>query len=112
MTLRSDSFPTDLAGAPDARPTASFDLADGQAFDLGIAPVAKTIGDATVRMLAYNGSIPGPTLRVRQGSAPAAGHPPFRHPDPRGGRRQSTVPERAPARSRASRSVVRKEEPP
>ena len=32
-----------------------------------IAPVAKQIGDATVRMLAYNGSVPGPTLRVRAG---------------------------------------------
>ena len=28
----------------------------------------KQIGDATVRMLAYNGSIPGPTLRVRPGA--------------------------------------------
>ena len=43
-------------------------LADGDTFDLRIAPVTKRIGDATVRMLAYNGSIPGPTLRVRQGS--------------------------------------------
>ena len=34
----------------------------------GSRPVAKRLGDATVRMLAYNGSIPGPTLRVRQGS--------------------------------------------
>ena len=30
--------------------------------------MSKRIGDATVRMLAYNGSIPGPTLRVPQGS--------------------------------------------
>ena len=30
--------------------------------------MSKRIGDATVRMLAYNGSIPGPTLRVAQGS--------------------------------------------
>ena len=30
--------------------------------------MAKRIGDATVRMLAYNGSIPGPTLRVPEGS--------------------------------------------
>ncbi|MGH3016654.1 MAG: multicopper oxidase domain-containing protein, partial [Gaiellaceae bacterium] len=36
--------------------------------DLRIAPVAARLGDATVRMLAYNGSIPGPTLRVREGS--------------------------------------------
>jgi FtsP/CotA-like multicopper oxidase with cupredoxin domain len=30
--------------------------------------VAKRVGDATVRMLAYNGSIPGPTLMVPEGS--------------------------------------------
>ena len=44
------------------------DLAPGDAVELRIGPVAKRIGDATVRMLAYNGSIPGPTLRVREGS--------------------------------------------
>ena len=44
------------------------DLPGGDVFDLRIAPVAKRLGDATVRMLAYNGSIPGPTLRVREGS--------------------------------------------
>ena len=44
------------------------ELADGDEFDLEIAPVTKRIGDATVRMLAYNGSIPGPTLRIPQGS--------------------------------------------
>jgi FtsP/CotA-like multicopper oxidase with cupredoxin domain len=43
-------------------------LSDGDRLDLRIAPVAKPIGDAVVRMLAYNASIPGPTLRVRQGS--------------------------------------------
>jgi hypothetical protein len=30
--------------------------------------VRKRIGDAEVRMLGYNGSIPGPTLHVDQGS--------------------------------------------
>jgi FtsP/CotA-like multicopper oxidase with cupredoxin domain len=33
-----------------------------------IGPGAKRLGDTTVRMLGYNGSIPGPTLKVRQGS--------------------------------------------
>ncbi|NUT56633.1 MAG: multicopper oxidase family protein, partial [Thermoleophilia bacterium] len=33
-----------------------------------IGPVAKRLGDATVRMLAYNGSVPGPVLRVQQHS--------------------------------------------
>ena len=44
------------------------ELADGDEFDLEIAPVRKRIGDDTVRMLAYNGSVPGPTLNVPQGS--------------------------------------------
>jgi FtsP/CotA-like multicopper oxidase with cupredoxin domain len=44
------------------------ELDNGDAFDLRIAPVAKQLGDKTVRMLAYNGSIPGPTLKVQQGS--------------------------------------------
>jgi FtsP/CotA-like multicopper oxidase with cupredoxin domain len=45
-----------------------FELSDGNRFDLRIAPVAKQLGGTVVRMLAYNGSIPGPTLRVQQGS--------------------------------------------
>ena len=44
------------------------ELSGAEEFELRIAPVAKRIGDATVRMLAYNGSIPGPTMRVQQGS--------------------------------------------
>ncbi len=68
MTRSSDPFPTDAAGLPEARPSEPVDLGDGDQFDLRIAPVAKQLGGATVRMLAYNGSIPGPTLRVRQGS--------------------------------------------
>jgi len=61
-------FPTDTAGLPEAAPTQVVELADGDTFELRIAPVAKRIGDDTVRMIAYNGSVPGPTLRVRQGS--------------------------------------------
>ena len=61
-------FPTEAAGLPEAVGSEVIDLSPGAAFDLRIAPVAKRLGDATVRMLAYNGSIPGPTLRVREGS--------------------------------------------
>ena len=43
------------------------ELGDGDELELRITPVVK-LGDATVRMLAYNGSVPGPTLRVHQGS--------------------------------------------
>src|SRR5919199_5973008 len=61
-------FPRDTEGLPDAGKTELVELADGDEFDLDIIPVKKRIGDATVRMLAYNGSIPGPTLEVAQGS--------------------------------------------
>ena len=68
MTSASDHFPSDTNGLREAGAPESVELADTDQFDLRIAPVAKRLGDATVRMLAYNGSIPGPTLRVRQGS--------------------------------------------
>jgi len=64
----SAHFPTDTAGLPESASTAIVELADRDELELRIAPVAKRIGDATARMLAYNGSVPGPTLRVRQGS--------------------------------------------
>ena len=67
-TGATDRFPTETTGLPEARRPEVVELADGAAIDLEIAPVAKRIGDATVRMLAYNGSIPGPTLKVAQGS--------------------------------------------
>jgi FtsP/CotA-like multicopper oxidase with cupredoxin domain len=44
------------------------ELSESDQYELRIAPVAKPLGDATVRMLAYNGSIPGPTLKVKEGS--------------------------------------------
>ena len=67
-TAPPDHFPTDTTGLPACRRPEILELADGAALDLEIAPVAKQLGDATVRMLSYNGSIPGPTLKVAQGS--------------------------------------------
>jgi FtsP/CotA-like multicopper oxidase with cupredoxin domain len=64
----TDRFPTDVAGLPMARASELVSLADGDRFELRIAPVAKRLGETTVRMLAYNGSIPGPTLKVREGA--------------------------------------------
>ena len=69
MENRSEWFPREVAGLPDATSPQLIDIAGGQGFELRIQPVAKRIGDHTVRMLAYNGSVPGPTLRVAQGSA-------------------------------------------
>jgi FtsP/CotA-like multicopper oxidase with cupredoxin domain len=64
----TDRFPTDTAGLPEATSPEVVELADGDEFDLRITPVAKRLSDATVRMLGYNGSIPGPTLKVKEGS--------------------------------------------
>jgi FtsP/CotA-like multicopper oxidase with cupredoxin domain len=61
-------FPRETEGLPEARRTELVELVDGDEFELKIMPVKKRIGDATVRMLAYNGSVPGPTLKVPQGA--------------------------------------------
>ena len=61
-------FPTDIEGLPVSIPSEVVELSDAEEFALRIAPVTKQVGDATVRMLAYNGSIPGPTMKVQQGS--------------------------------------------
>src|SRR5919112_492669 len=63
-----EQFPTDITDLELATDPEIVEIEDGGAVDLRIAPVAKQLGDATVRMLAYNGSVPGPTLRVAQGS--------------------------------------------
>jgi FtsP/CotA-like multicopper oxidase with cupredoxin domain len=63
-----ETFPTETGGLPTATSPAIVNLRDGDVFDLRIYPVRKRIGDAVVRMLGYNGSIPGPTLHVDQGS--------------------------------------------
>jgi FtsP/CotA-like multicopper oxidase with cupredoxin domain len=62
------SFPTDPSGLPEAGRPALLELGDGDTLDLRVGPVAKRLGDTTVRMLGYNGSIPGPTLKVQQGT--------------------------------------------
>jgi FtsP/CotA-like multicopper oxidase with cupredoxin domain len=64
----SEHFPTEITGLSNARQPEVVELADGDEFNLRIGPVAKQLGRAKVRMLAYNGSIPGPILQVEQGS--------------------------------------------
>ena len=63
-----DAFTTETAGLPEASSPSLVRLYDGDSFDIRIHPVRKRIEDAVVRMLGYNGSIPGPTLHVDQGS--------------------------------------------
>ena len=66
--LATKSFPTDPSGLPEAGRPPLLELAPGDTLDLRVGPVAKHLSDTTVRMLGYSGSIPGPTLKVQQGS--------------------------------------------
>ena len=59
-------LPSETEGLPEARRSQVIELSDGDEFNLEIAPIRKQIGDSIVRMLAYNGSVPGPTLKVPQ----------------------------------------------
>ena len=61
-------FSTDSEGLPEARPPTVVRLHDGDDMELQIRPVRKRVGDDVLRMLAYNDSVPGPTLHVDQGS--------------------------------------------
>jgi FtsP/CotA-like multicopper oxidase with cupredoxin domain len=64
----AEAFPTDPTGLHASRPTEVVELRDRERFEMSIEPVAKRIGDETIRMLGYNGSVPGPTLRVSEGA--------------------------------------------
>jgi FtsP/CotA-like multicopper oxidase with cupredoxin domain len=61
-------FPTAIAGLPEAQRSQRLDLTHGDEVTLEIAPVKKEISGTVVRMLAYNRSVPGPTLVVPQGA--------------------------------------------
>jgi FtsP/CotA-like multicopper oxidase with cupredoxin domain len=63
-----DLFTTETTGLPEAARPQVIRLHDGDRFDLRIEPVRKRLDDAELRMLGYNGSIPGPTLHVDQRS--------------------------------------------
>src|ERR671916_836819 len=64
----NEVFTTETAGLSEASSPSVVRLYDGDNLDLRIHPVRKQIGEAEVRMLGYNGSIPGPTMHVDQGS--------------------------------------------
>lgn len=67
-TVSGQTFSTSIKGLPSAEKTQVIELKDGDTFDVTAGFVKKKIGNTEVRMLAYNGSIPGPTLKIAQGS--------------------------------------------
>ncbi|MGZ5374414.1 MAG: heavy metal-binding domain-containing protein [Aeromicrobium sp.] len=63
-----DTFTTETEGLAEASGPSLVRLSDGDHFAFRIGAVRKRLNGADLRMLAYNGSIPGPILHVDQGS--------------------------------------------
>lgn len=61
-------FSTETAGLAEARISETVELENGDAYNLTASIVKKAIGDSVVKMLAYNGMIPGPLIKVKQGA--------------------------------------------
>ena len=63
-----ETFSTDPTGLQDARPMEVLDLSEGAQLTLEVAPVRQKIDGVWARRLAYNSSVPGPVIKVQQGS--------------------------------------------
>jgi len=64
-----DDLGADAGLAPNAAPSMALDLEDGARIALDARPVTWAVGGMALPGYAYNGSIPGPLFRVRQGSS-------------------------------------------
>jgi len=65
---RDDHFRMQTWGLPEAKLAEIVNLKDGDRFSLKTHYVVKDIGNRKIRMIGYNGSIPGPFIQVEQGS--------------------------------------------
>jgi len=61
-------FSTDISGLAGAKESQTIELKNGDSYDLTASIVKKTIGNSEVKMLAYNGMIPGPLIKAEQGA--------------------------------------------
>jgi len=52
---------------PEAKPSEEVVLKNGDTYAMTVSAVKKTINGKEIRLLAYNGMLPGPRLRVQQG---------------------------------------------
>lgn len=59
---------SDIAGLPEAKLPETIELKNGDTYNLSANYVKKAINGTEYRMLAYNGSIPGPEIHVQQGA--------------------------------------------
>ncbi len=60
-------FSQDTAGLPFAQPPQFVSLNSGDTYVVTASYVQKQVGNRTLRMMAYNGSVPGPFIRIKEG---------------------------------------------
>lgn len=63
---KSGNFSTSTFGLSSAKPQETVNLKNGETYDLRASIVKKEINGKELKMLAYNGSIPGPVIKVPQ----------------------------------------------
>ncbi len=61
-------FSTDTANLPDATLTQTITLQDGGTYKVSAGYVKRQLGNRVLRMMAYNGSVPGPFIHAPEGS--------------------------------------------
>lgn len=66
--VRSEYVSADTSGLSEASATQTVELKNGDTYDLTASYVKKNINGKEYRMLAYNGSIPGPLIKIAQGA--------------------------------------------
>ncbi len=64
----SEKFSDSPTGLPEARAMEIVEVADGALITLTAAPARQKVDGTWIRRLAYNGSIPGPIIKVKQGA--------------------------------------------
>ncbi len=69
LETQQNTIDRSTAGLEAAVQSRIVELSSGETFNLEARPVANTINGNTIRMYGYNGQIPGPLIKVRQGSS-------------------------------------------
>src|SRR3990167_10997569 len=67
-TKQTGTFSAKTDNLPEAKSSQAVELKDGDSYDLTASVVKKSINGKEVKMLAYNGTIPGPFIKVKKGS--------------------------------------------
>jgi len=69
IKIAANSIDRSIVGLDVAETSKTIELTEGAMFQLEAKPIAKRINGSNIRMYGYNGQIPGPMLKVKQGSS-------------------------------------------